>query len=128
LVKFVLPSNIKLINEANDELLLNVDTDKIERVFTNLIANALDAMPNGGTLRITSRKMKNSIVLDFSDTGKGMSKQVLEKLWMPFFTTKAKGLGIGLSICKRIVDAHQGKIEVQSVEGKGTCFSVFLPV
>jgi signal transduction histidine kinase len=128
LAKFVLPRNVNLINEANDEILLNVDTDKIERVFTNLIANALDAMPDGGTIKITSRIVKDSIVLDFSDTGKGMSKQVLDKLWTPFFTTKAKGLGIGLSICKRIIDAHQGKIEVQSVEGKGTRFSVFLPV
>jgi signal transduction histidine kinase len=128
LAKFVLPRNVNLINEANDEILLNVDTDKIERVFTNLIANALDAMPDGGTIKITSKIVKDSIVLDFSDTGKGMSKQVLDKLWTPFFTTKAKGLGIGLSICKRIIDAHQGKIEVQSVEGKGTRFSVFLPV
>jgi signal transduction histidine kinase len=126
LSKFMLPSNIKLINEASDEVSLSVDIAKIERVFTNLIVNALDAMPTGGTLRVTSKKVKDTIQIDFSDTGGGMSKDVLEKLWLPFFTTKAKGMGIGLSICKRIVDFHEGKIEVQSVEGKGTCFSVFL--
>ncbi len=128
LSKFVLPGNVNLINEASDELLVSVDTTKIERVVTNIVSNAIDAMPNGGTLKITSKKVKGTIELKFSDTGIGMSKQVLDKLWTPFFTTKAKGLGIGLSICKRIIDTHQGKIKVQSVEGKGTCFSVFLPV
>jgi len=57
-----------------------------------------------------------------------MSKDVLEKLWTPFFTTKAKGMGVGLSISKRIIDAHGGRIEAKSIEGKGTCFTVFLPV
>ena len=127
LSKFILPDNIRLINETSDEFLVNVDPTKIERVFTNLIVNAFDAMSTGGTLKITSKKVKDYVQIVFSDTGAGMSKVVLEYLWLPFFTTKAKGMGIGLSICKRIVDAHQGRIEVQSIEGSGTCFSVFLP-
>ena len=128
LSKFVLTANVKLVNDVSDELFVNVDPDKIERVFTNLIGNALDAMPNDGVLSINGKKVMDRVEITFSDTGVGMSMLVLEKLWVPFFTTKAKGLGIGLSICKRIVDAHGGKIDVKSVEGKGTSFSVFLPI
>jgi signal transduction histidine kinase len=127
LSKFVLPPHIKVINETQDKQMLLVDTNKIDRVFTNLIVNALDAMQPSGTLKISSHTVKSYIKIDFADTGVGMPPKVLEKLWTPFFTTKAKGMGTGLSICKRIVDAHGGKIEVQSIEGKGTIFSVFLP-
>jgi signal transduction histidine kinase len=76
----VVPSNIEVINEASDELSTLVDNGKIERIFTNLIKNAFDAMPNGGKLHITSRKMNNMVEVDFSDKGVGMSKAVLEKL------------------------------------------------
>ncbi len=124
----VVPSNIQVINEVSEEFSLSVDYGKIERVFSNLIKNALDAMPNGGKLKITSKQVNGQVEVDFSDTGVGMSKDVLEKLWTPFFTTKAKGMGVGLSISKRIIDAHEGRIIVRSVEGEGTCFAVFLPL
>ncbi len=127
LSKSVIPQNIKVVNETNDDFIVDVDPTKIERAFTNLIVNALDAMQTGGTLSISSKKNKDLIQIDFCDTGVGMSKEVQEKLWMPFFTTKAKGMGIGLSISKRMVDAHGGKIEAHSIEGNGACFSVFLP-
>jgi signal transduction histidine kinase len=123
----LIPSNVKIINEASDDLSVLVDNGKIERVFSNLIKNACDAMLSGGQLRITNRSIKNKVEVSFCDNGTGMSKEVMQKLWSPFFTTKAKGMGIGLGICKRIIEAHGGKIEVQSTEGKGTCFSVFLP-
>jgi signal transduction histidine kinase len=128
LKKFVLPSNISLVNEVDSNLFVNVDIDKIERVFTNLIANAIDAMHDGGTLTVKSKKQRGNIELDFCDTGIGMSEQVLEKLWTPFFTTKAKGMGIGLSICKRVIDTHGGRIDVRSTEGNGACFQILLPV
>jgi signal transduction histidine kinase len=63
----------------------------------------------------------------FVDTGIGMAKEVMEKLWTPFFTTKAKGMGLGLSICKRIIEAHGGRISVESTIGKGTTFKVTIP-
>ncbi len=128
LSKLAVPSNVQVINDATDTIGLLVDSGKIERVFTNLIKNSIDALPNGGRLSITARKVNGQVEIDFSDNGVGMSKEVLKKLWLPFFTTKAKGLGVGLSICKRIIDAHGGRIEVQSAEGKGTCFTVFLPI
>ncbi len=123
----VVSGNVKVINEASEELSLVVDTGKMERVFSNLIKNAIDAMPNGGTLRIASKMVKNEVEIDFCDTGVGMSKEIMKNLWMPFFTTKAKGMGVGLSICKRIIDSHKGRIEVQSKNGEGTCFIIFLP-
>ena len=93
LSKFILPSNIKLVNQASDDLTVVVDCNRIERVFTNLIVNALDAMPNGGTLEVTSRKVKNSVQIDFSDTGVGMSGAVLEKVMVAFFHYESEGDG-----------------------------------
>jgi signal transduction histidine kinase len=124
----VVPVNVQVISEVNDEFSVFVDNGKIERVFSNLIKNACDAMPNGGQLKITSRKVNGNVEICFSDSGIGMSKDVLQKLWTPFFTTKPKGLGIGLDICKRIVEAHRGKIKAESILGKGTVFTVFLPM
>jgi signal transduction histidine kinase len=105
-----------------------VDKEKMKRVFVNIIKNAVAAMPKGGKLTISSRKTDDAVEISFTDTGVGMSKEVLEKLWTPFFTTKAKGLGLGLPICKRIVEAHDGKITVNSVLNKGTTFTVTVPV
>lgn len=127
LTKLIIPQRIKIINEATDKENLMVDTSKIERVFVNLIMNGIEAMQDGGTLKIKTQKKSEMVQIDFIDTGSGMSKEVIQKLWTPFFTTKPKGMGIGLNICKRIVEAHEGKIEVESTPGNGTKFSVFLP-
>ena len=68
------------------------------------------------------------VLLSFEDTGVGMTKETLKSIWVPLFTTKAKGMGFGLSICKRIVEAHNGKIKVRSTLGKGTAFKILLPI
>jgi two-component system sensor histidine kinase HydH len=85
-------------------------------------------MPDGGTLIVSSKQIGVNVEISFADTGVGMSEDVLDRIWTPFFTTKAKGMGLGLSICRRIVEAHSGKVSVRSVEGKGTTFAVLLPV
>ncbi len=121
------PKNIRVLNLTKKEPKIKVDVTKIERVFVNIIKNAFDAMPEGGKLTVTSRKLGNMVELAFADTGAGMTKEVVEKLWTPFFTTKAKGMGLGLAICKRIVEAHEGSISVESTVGKGTTFTVTLP-
>jgi two-component system, sporulation sensor kinase E len=122
------PNNIRVLDFTNDEPKITVDAEKIKRVFINIIKNAIEAMPDGGSLRIKSRKSDSSLEITITDTGVGMSKDVLEKIWTPFFTTKAKGMGLGLSICKRIVEAHNGNISVESEVGNGTSFTITVPV
>jgi signal transduction histidine kinase len=122
------PENIKIADETEDTPKFKADTGKMSRVFVNLIKNAFEAMPQGGTFTITSREAKGSVEIVFEDTGIGMSQETLNKLWTPLFTTKAKGMGFGLPICKRIVEAHGGRIFVESAAGIGTTFTVTLPV
>jgi PAS domain S-box-containing protein len=121
------PSNIRMLNVSESETRIRVDHDKLKRVFVNLIKNSMDAMPNGGTISVTSRESGSNVQFSFSDTGVGMSKETLEKLWTPLFTTKAKGMGFGLAICKRIVEAHGGKISVESTLGAGSTFTITVP-
>jgi signal transduction histidine kinase len=107
--------------------MIRVDAGKMERVFINLIKNTIDAMPDGGTLEIASAENMDDLQITFSDTGIGMSEDVLAKLFTPLFTTKSRGMGLGLPICKRIVEAHGGKISVQSTPNKGTTFTIKMP-
>jgi PAS domain S-box-containing protein len=123
-----IPRNIRIANLTRDEPRLKVDVKKIRRVFTNIVKNAIDAMPKGGSLTIRSEKTKDTVVFSFSDTGSGMSSETLSRIWSPLFTTKAKGMGFGLPICKRFVEAHGGKISVESSVGKGSTFTVALPI
>jgi PAS domain S-box-containing protein len=122
-----IPKNIQVINLTGNGPKIKVDVGKIKRAFVNIIKNAVEAMPKGGTLTIKSKKLNGSLDLVFSDTGVGMSKKTVKKLWTPLFTTKAKGMGFGLAICKRVVEAHGGSISVKSVRGKGTTFTVTIP-
>ena len=128
LTTLVVPKNVKIIDHTNDDFTVTVDAAKMTRVFSNLTKNAVNAMPNGGTLIISSLKLQKEAEIDFVDNGVGMSEEVAKKIGEPFFTTKAKGMGVGFSICKRIVEAHKGRIEVASTPGKGTKIMVFLPL
>ena len=121
------PAGIAVVNETKPEPRLKVDKGKMQRAFINIIKNAFDAMPNGGVLTIRSDKTENHVCFSFIDTGTGMSEETLQKLWTPLFTTKAKGMGFGLPICERIVEAHGGKISVESNVGKGTTLAITIP-
>ena len=105
------------------------DRGQIEQACLNLILNAAEAMPDGGTLSIsTGLHPSDFILLTFRDTGVGMSEEQRERLFEPFLTTKARGTGLGLAIVQKIVvESHRGKIEVESVRGKGTTFRLLLP-
>jgi PAS domain S-box-containing protein len=105
----------------------NVDETQLERVFLNLIKNATQAMPKGGKITITTKQTGDYLEITFTDTGMGIPKENLDKIFGPFFTTRAKGIGIGLAICKKIVEQHDGKIDVESKVGKGTTFTIKLP-
>jgi PAS domain S-box-containing protein len=122
------PENIQISNLTGDEPKVRVDAAKLRRVYVNLIKNAIDAMPAGGKLKITSETSEGNLRVAFADTGDGMTQEVMEKLWVPLFTTKAKGMGFGLPICKRIVEAHGGSILVESTVGKGSTFTVSIPI
>ena len=104
------------------------DVSKIERVFTLIMKNAVDAMPKGGTFEILSTQEDSKVQIAFIDTGEGISPELLPKIFSPLLTTKAQGMGFSLAICKRIMDSHGGKIEVESVVGKGTTFKVTLSI
>jgi signal transduction histidine kinase len=122
-----IPKNIELIDLTDDKTEVTVDADKMKRVFVNLIKNAVDAMPQGGTLKIGCAKAANGAKFTFSDTGHGLSKEALQKICTPLFTTKAKGMGFGLSISKRFVEAHGGSLSFESSARKGTKVTVFIP-
>ncbi len=103
------------------------DAQQLQQVFLNISLNAIQAMPDGGNLYVSIKKIEPYIKIDFRDTGAGISKENLEKLFTPFFTTKKEGNGIGLAISYRIIENHRGKISVESELNRGSGFSVKLP-
>jgi two-component system NtrC family sensor kinase len=122
------------INLADDLPEMTAHTDQIRQVFLNLMLNACDAMPNGGTLRITSHARiagddrPAEIIVQIADTGVGIAPEHRTHLFEPFYTTKAQGTGLGLAISAHIITQHSGQIEVASELGVGTTFTVRLPV
>ena len=106
----------------------NLDMNLLRQAFLNLVLNAIQAMGNGGILSIESALRGDSIVVTIADTGKGISEENRKKLFSPFFTTKKIGTGLCLAITYRIIENHRGTIDVSSEPGKGTTFTVKLPV
>ena len=127
--------NVELRVRLDEQLpLIAGDPESLMQVFLNLGQNALQAMPDGGTLEILSTRRRRSRLgygqfaeVRFRDTGVGIPRDRLKKLFIPFYTTKQKGTGLGLAISHRIINQHGGTIEVRSTIGQGSTFSVFLP-
>lgn len=143
LSRCAIPENIDLQTEIPDNLpLIRVDPLQMKLVLTNFITNAMQAMPDGGALRLAARRVlsldsKSEIHSKFdgdfveisvTDTGEGITPENMNKIFQPLFTTKAKGIGLGLVVCKNLVDANGGQIGVESEPGKGTTFMVVLPI
>ena len=121
--------NIEVIKELSPSLPnVTADFDQLQQVFTNLILNAIQAMPDGGKLTLRTSLVDDQIRVDVQDTGCGISRENLRKLFTPFFTTKekGKGVGLGLAVVHGIIQRHQGTIEVQSEVGKGSTFTIYL--
>ncbi|MGG3912986.1 ATP-binding protein [Rossellomorea vietnamensis] len=118
--------NIEIQTEFHEkELYIRGDENQLKQVFINLIKNAIEAMPHGGTITIHADfNSHNKVHLMFKDEGVGMKKETLDKLGEPFFTTKTKGTGLGLTICLRILRDHGADIRVQSEQGEGTTFHI----
>ncbi len=121
---------IELVTHFEEVPLILGYADELNQVWTNLIYNALQAMDFVGVLDIDLRKEGDFVVVSVKDSGKGIAKENLEKIFEAFFTTKeaGEGTGLGLSITKKIIDNHHGRVEVLSEVGKGTTFRVFLPI
>ena len=105
-----------------------IDEFQFRRVLLNLINNAVQAMPEGGKLALTAEVEKNTVIISVSDTGKGITSENMKKIFDPFYTTKSKGIGLGLSFCRRIVEAHNGTIEAISEPSRGTTINILLPL
>ena len=103
------------------------DGEHLLRAFSNLILNAVQAMPGGGRLAIEAQELEGGVLLQLTDTGLGMDQATRENIFNPFFTTKDKGTGLGLAITHKIIQEHGGTIEVASTPGEGTTFTVKLP-
>jgi signal transduction histidine kinase len=106
-----------------------VDAQQIQQVFRNLISNGLEAMPEGGTLQIRAvdNEQGETIAVSIQDTGNGMTPEQMEHLFQPLYTTKARGIGLGLMVVKNLTRANGGEVTVQSEHGRGTTFTVTLP-
>jgi signal transduction histidine kinase len=122
-------SNIKIEKKLDEGLSpLLIDPQQIKQVFINLIKNAYEAMPDDGTISITSKDEGAHVSISITDTGQGISPETAVKVFEPFNTNKKQGTGLGLSVCLKIVEDHGGTIIVESKEGEGSTFTVQLPV
>ncbi|MDD5668861.1 MAG: GAF domain-containing sensor histidine kinase [Candidatus Omnitrophica bacterium] len=117
------------VEKKFDEIIPRVADFGLAHIVTNIIKNAIDAMPDGGTLTISTCLKTSGVSIVFADTGVGMTESVRERIFEPFFTTKSidKGTGLGLAICKEIVTKYEGDITIETAPGKGSAVTVFLP-
>jgi signal transduction histidine kinase len=124
-------SGIVLVRELSNELPeIMADGTQIHQVLVNLVVNAIQAMPRGGSLKIETLASENEVILAVEDQGIGMSPEIKEQIFVPFFTTKevGEGTGLGLAVVHGIVTAHDGKIDVRSEKGKGSRFDIHFPI
>jgi K+-sensing histidine kinase KdpD len=122
-------NNVKLLRDAQYKGILKMDQDKMVRVFYNIASNARDAMPQGGSLTVSTGPSEGYVKIEFTDTGTGMPEEVKKKIFEPFMTYgKKHGTGLGMSIVKKVIDDHKGKIEIDSEMGKGTTIRILLPL
>ncbi len=123
------PRNIELVSNYDEGFLaINVDKEKIQRVFFNIIRNAIEAMPKGGLITIGHRVKNNFAEFSITDTGMGIPVDFMEQIYQPFFSTKSHSLGLGLSFCKLAVESNGGSMSIDSREGKGTTVTIRLPL
>jgi len=127
---YPIPEHIKLVKQFySSKINVNIDQDEMNQVIRNLIKNAIEVMPEKGSIHIrTDVTAENMARIDVEDTGPGIPKEVLDKLFTPFFTTKARGTGLGLAVTKKVIERHKGKVEIISEVGRGTCFRLYIPL
>jgi PAS domain S-box-containing protein len=124
------PGGVEIVRQGGEGLpRITADPDQLEVVFRNLVQNAVEAMPGGGRLEVSSRRAGDtSVSVTVKDAGRGIPEKNLGRLFDPFFTTKPRGIGLGLPVARTLVENHGGTISVESQSGKGSTFTVTLPV
>ena len=127
LIQIKVTENIQFETIIQSDKNIRVDRSKMIRVFNNLIKNAIEAMPNGGKITIIIEEEVSNMVIKITDTGLGIPEEKILNLFRPFQSTKASGMGLGLTYCKNTVESHGGSISVKSEQGKGTTFIIKIP-
>jgi signal transduction histidine kinase len=122
------PTGVTVDRTGDSSVTVRGDREMLRQVLLNIIGNGYQAMPDGGRLTVGVAALDGAVQLQVSDSGVGMSAETQHRLFEPFFTTKPRGVGLGLAVTKRIVEAHNGTISISSEEGRGTEFTVLLPV
>ena len=123
-----IPENVNTSISIPENLQLKIDPGKMRRVLTNIFINAVQAMPGGGQLIVNASKSDSDTSIVIEDTGVGIPEENTTKIFDPFYTTKPKGQGLGLPVCKRLIEAHGGTITMKSRVGKGSVFTIKVPL
>ena len=113
---------------AAQSVRIKIDAEEIKQALRNLITNAIEAMPTGGTVTVGTLVGKRMVCLYVSDTGPGLTPQIRQQMFSPFFTTKARGTGLGLAVVRKAITRHKGKLFIKSALGRGTCFQIYLKI
>jgi len=121
------PTGVEVVKHVEPDTEINADRDQIRQVLLNLITNGYDSMPDGGVLDVSVRSAGDSAQITVTDTGMGMDEATTSRIFTPFYTTKSRGIGLGLAVTKRVVEAHGGTISMQSTPSVGTSFTVTVP-
>jgi two-component system sensor histidine kinase HydH len=122
------PEGVRVVQRDGPQLVINADRDQIRQALLNLITNGYDAMPSGGVLTVSTTSVPGSAHITVTDTGVGMDQETRDSIFIPFFTRKARGTGLGLAVTKRVIDAHGGTITVESTPSAGSSFTLAVPV
>lgn len=126
--KYAQQHKVKINYDSDGDIKILLDSEKLKQAFVNIIFNSIQAMPDGGELNVNLKVTDKHVKISFEDTGIGIPKDKLEKIFDPFYTTKDKGTGLGLSITHRIIEEHSGHIEIESEIEKGTKIDIYLPI
>lgn len=124
---FAIMQNVQISHNIQGTLSVMGDSKKLSQALINFLKNGIEAMPDGGKLQILCYKKEHNVIIDITDNGVGMERAEVERLGNPFYSTKEKGTGLGLMVSYKIIEAIEGKVQVNSRKGMGTTFSIILP-